>query len=204
MHTAHHGVSRVAGLKAVCSDHRRRRYRIQSPRTPVCQRCHRQIASVSGADGKRVYAIVEAEDGGVFVSDDSGSAWKRSANRRLRQRAFYYLVSCRSESARHPLRSEYRFYKSTDGAKQRRYAFPTETITTCGSHPTIRARMINNNDSCNVSINGARPDRPGSIRRRSSITSPTRTSLITFAARNGTTRRFVTTEGGGRGEEPQA
>src|SRR5206468_7334449 len=33
--------------------------------------------SVSGADGKRVYTIVEAEDGGVFVSDDAGATWKK-------------------------------------------------------------------------------------------------------------------------------
>jgi len=47
--------------------------------------------SVSGADSKRVYAIEEAEDGGVFVSDDAGATWKKaSEDRRVRQRAFYY------------------------------------------------------------------------------------------------------------------
>jgi photosystem II stability/assembly factor-like uncharacterized protein len=47
--------------------------------------------TVSPVDGNRLYAIVEAEDGGVFVSDDAGATWRRgNAERKLRQRAFYY------------------------------------------------------------------------------------------------------------------
>jgi len=47
--------------------------------------------SVSGADSNRVYAQIEAEDGGFFLSDDAGATWKRVNERRdLRQRAFYY------------------------------------------------------------------------------------------------------------------
>src|SRR6478672_8376075 len=47
--------------------------------------------SVSGADPSRVYAIVEAIEGGVFLSDDAGTTWKLvNDDRRLRQRAFYY------------------------------------------------------------------------------------------------------------------
>ncbi len=47
--------------------------------------------SVSGADSNRIYAQVEAEDGGFFISDDAGATWKLVTNRRdLRQRAFYY------------------------------------------------------------------------------------------------------------------
>src|ERR1041384_7733195 len=47
--------------------------------------------AVSDADAKRVYAIVENENGGVFSSDDAGVSWtKVSDDRRLRQRAFYY------------------------------------------------------------------------------------------------------------------
>jgi len=45
--------------------------------------------SVSGADSNRVYAQIEAEDGGFFLSDDAGATWKRINERRdLRQRAF--------------------------------------------------------------------------------------------------------------------
>ena len=47
--------------------------------------------SVSGADSSRLYAQIEAEDGGFFLSDDAGATWtKVSENRNLRQRAFYY------------------------------------------------------------------------------------------------------------------
>jgi photosystem II stability/assembly factor-like uncharacterized protein len=47
--------------------------------------------SVSGADSKRVYAMIEADDGGLFVSDDGGATWKKiNEERKIRQRAFYY------------------------------------------------------------------------------------------------------------------
>lgn len=47
--------------------------------------------SPSPADPNRVYAIVEALEGGVFVSDDAGATWKRTnEDRNWRQRAWYY------------------------------------------------------------------------------------------------------------------
>jgi photosystem II stability/assembly factor-like uncharacterized protein len=47
--------------------------------------------SASAAKSGRVYAIVEAEDGAVFRSDDFGESWERgSEDRNLRQRAWYY------------------------------------------------------------------------------------------------------------------
>jgi hypothetical protein len=33
--------------------------------------------AVSGADSNRVYAIIEAKDGGLFRSDDAGQHWTR-------------------------------------------------------------------------------------------------------------------------------
>ena len=47
--------------------------------------------SVSPARSDRVYAMIEAEDGGVFRSDDAGATWERTnEDRKLRQRAWYY------------------------------------------------------------------------------------------------------------------
>lgn len=47
--------------------------------------------TVSPIDPDRVWAIIEAEEGGVFRSDDAGETWKRTSDdRNLRQRAWYY------------------------------------------------------------------------------------------------------------------
>ncbi len=47
--------------------------------------------TVSKADPQRIYAIVEANEGGVFRSDDGGETWiKINEDRNLRQRAWYY------------------------------------------------------------------------------------------------------------------
>ena len=47
--------------------------------------------TVSPVDSNRVWAIIEAEDGGVFRSDDAGKTWKKiNENRSLLQRAWYY------------------------------------------------------------------------------------------------------------------
>ena len=47
--------------------------------------------SVSGADGNRVYASIEAKEGGLFQSDDGGTHWLRvNQDGRFRQRAWYF------------------------------------------------------------------------------------------------------------------
>ncbi len=47
--------------------------------------------SVSGADPNRVYAFIEAKNGGVFRSDDGGKTWSRRYHRsELTQRAWYF------------------------------------------------------------------------------------------------------------------
>jgi len=47
--------------------------------------------TVSPVNPNRVYALIEAKDGGVFRSDDAGESWiKVSRNRALRSRAWYY------------------------------------------------------------------------------------------------------------------
>ncbi len=47
--------------------------------------------SVSPVNPNRVYALIEAKDGGVFRSDDAGESWEKvSRDRALRSRAWYY------------------------------------------------------------------------------------------------------------------
>lgn len=47
--------------------------------------------AVAPSDGRRVYALIEAEKGGLFRSDDGGESWSlASGSRELRQRAWYY------------------------------------------------------------------------------------------------------------------
>jgi photosystem II stability/assembly factor-like uncharacterized protein len=49
--------------------------------------------AVAPSDGRRVYALIEAEKGGLFRSDDGGESWTlATANRQLRQRAWYYTT----------------------------------------------------------------------------------------------------------------
>ena len=46
---------------------------------------------VAATDSDRVYALIEAAEGGLFRSDDGGDSWKRiNSSRGVRQRAWYY------------------------------------------------------------------------------------------------------------------
>jgi photosystem II stability/assembly factor-like uncharacterized protein len=47
--------------------------------------------AVAPSNGQRVYALIEAAEGGLYRSDDGGESWKRaSGDHALRQRAWYY------------------------------------------------------------------------------------------------------------------
>src|SRR6266481_1324073 len=47
--------------------------------------------SVSGGDGNRVYAIIEAEKGGIYRSEDAGESWQLiNPDHRFTQRAWYF------------------------------------------------------------------------------------------------------------------
>ena len=98
--------------------------------------------AVSGADANRVYAMVEALDGGLFRSDDAGATWARvNEEPRLRERPFYYTrvyADPKSKDTAY-VRSAPAFFKSDSSWKSfgrcvRRMAI----IMTCGSRRTIR------------------------------------------------------------------
>ena len=47
--------------------------------------------TVSGANPNRVWAVIEAEKGGIYRSDDGGDSWNLTTDdHRFRQRAWYY------------------------------------------------------------------------------------------------------------------
>lgn len=117
--------------------------------------------TVSPANPDRLYAIIEANDGGVYRSDDGGWTWKKmNEERKLRQRAFYY-----SRIYADPLDPEtvyclnVDFYKSTNGGK----TFEIEINVPHGDNhdlwidPNNPQRMISSNDGggC-VSNNGGK------------------------------------------------
>ena len=114
--------------------------------------------SVSGADSKRVYAIVEADDGGVFVSNDAGATFKKiTDDRKVRQRAFYYSrIYADPKAVDTVYVMNTAFFKSTDGGKE----FKTIRVPHGDNHDLWIAsndpkRMINSNDGgANVSTNG--------------------------------------------------
>jgi len=114
--------------------------------------------SVSGADSNRVYAIIEAAEGGVFLSDDAGATWKRvNDDRRLRQRAFYYTriyADPQTKDTVYVLNTG--IYRSTDAGK----TIAAIRVPHGDNHdlwiaPNDPRRLINSNDGgANVSING--------------------------------------------------
>ncbi len=113
--------------------------------------------SVSGADANRIYAIIEAADGGVFVSNDAGATWTRiNEDRRLRQRAFYYTRIYADPQARDTVYIlNTGLYRSTDAGKTlaaiRVPHGDNHDLWIASSDPR---RMINGNDGGgNVSTN---------------------------------------------------
>jgi photosystem II stability/assembly factor-like uncharacterized protein len=74
---------------------------------------------VSGADANRVYALVENEKGGLYVSDNAGGTWTLvNENRSVRQRAFYYTHVIADPAAKDTVYMlNTSAFRSTDGGK---------------------------------------------------------------------------------------
>ncbi len=116
--------------------------------------------ALSPAATHRVWALVEAEDGGVFRSDDAGATWTLvNDERRLRQRAFYYTrvyADPQDPDVMYALNTG--LYRSRDGGE----TFQGIRVPHGDNHdlwiaPSSPDRMINGNDGgANVSFNGGR------------------------------------------------
>ncbi|MFW6140582.1 MAG: VPS10 domain-containing protein [Acidobacteriota bacterium] len=114
--------------------------------------------AASGAQQDRVWAIVEAEQGGVFRSDDGGQTWTRvNSERKLRQRAWYYsriYADPKNPDKVYVLNTG--FYHSMDGG----HTFDSIRVPHGDNHdlwidPNNPNRMINSNDGgANVTYNG--------------------------------------------------
>ncbi len=116
--------------------------------------------TVSPANPERVWAIIEAEDGGVFRSDNGGRNWtKVNEGRNLRQRAWYYThIYADTKSADTVYVLNTGFYKSVDGGR----TYTTIQVPHGDNHdlwiaPDDPNRMINANDGgANVTFDGGR------------------------------------------------
>jgi photosystem II stability/assembly factor-like uncharacterized protein len=75
--------------------------------------------ALTKADSNRVYALVENDNGGLFVSDDAGTSWKLiNSNRAIRQRAFYYTHVFGDPSHKDVVYMQNTgVFRSTDGGK---------------------------------------------------------------------------------------
>ncbi len=115
---------------------------------------------VSGADSNRVYALIEAEEGGLYRSDDAGEKWTRvNEDHRFRQRAWYFthiLADPKNVDTVYVLNTG--LFRSTDGG--RRFTLLTAPH---GDHhglwidPTNPLRMINGNDGgATITVDGGK------------------------------------------------
>ncbi len=114
--------------------------------------------AVSGADGRRLYAVVEADDGALFRSDDGGDTWQRcSEEPGLRGRPWYYMhVFADPRDVDTVWVADYSLWKSIDGGKTfGEVATPHGDNHDLWIDPANARRMIEGNDggAC-VSFNG--------------------------------------------------
>ncbi len=116
--------------------------------------------SVSGAHPNRVYALVEAEKGGLFRSENGGKKFFLvNPDRNFRQRAWYYThVWADPVDSETVYIANTGFYRSTDGGKSfNRIRVPHGDNHDLWINPDDPDVMINANDGgSNVSYNGGR------------------------------------------------
>jgi photosystem II stability/assembly factor-like uncharacterized protein len=116
--------------------------------------------SVSPANPDRVYAIVEAENGGLYRSDDAGKSWRLlSGDRLIQTRSWYYMnITADPANADAVWVSNAPLLRSTDGGR----TFAVVPATHGDNHglwinPRDSRYLINANDGgASISLNGGK------------------------------------------------
>ena len=157
--------------------------------------------TVSGADSNRVYAIIEAKEGGIFRSDDAGEKWtKINDDGRFRQRAWYFskiYADPKSADTVYVLNTG-SFNRSMAARLSIFFRRVMAIITGSGLIRKIRIGSATRTTAAPASQStAAKPGRRKTISRpRSFITSRSTTRFrITFTARNRTTRMSASRAG---------
>ena len=115
---------------------------------------------VSPANSQRLWAIIEAEEGGLYRSDDAGKNWKLiNSDRILRTRSWYYMhifADPKNENIVYVLNAP--CMKSIDGGKTfQQLPTPHGDNHSLWINPTNPQLMINSNDGgANISYNGGK------------------------------------------------
>lgn len=116
--------------------------------------------TVSPADPNRLWAVVEAKEGGLYRTDDAGENWQRVSNdpRTLQRPWYYHRIYADPQNADTVYMLNVQFFKSIDGGR----TFSTIGTPHSDNHdlwiaPNDPSRMINGNDGgANVSTDGGR------------------------------------------------
>ncbi len=116
--------------------------------------------TVSAANPDRIYALIEAEDGGVFRSDNAGKTWvKVNEERKLRQRAWYYgRIFADPKDPDKVYATNVQFFRSDDAGKTwNAIRTPHGDNHDLWISSTNPQRMIEGNDGgANVTTNGGK------------------------------------------------
>ena len=114
--------------------------------------------AISPPRPSRVWALIEADDGALFRSDDSGQTWQRINERRdfRRWAASYMHVTADTQDPDTLYLPSYRFWKSTDGGNSfRQVPTPHGDNHALWVDPRNPQRMIQGNDGgATVTLNG--------------------------------------------------
>ena len=111
-----------------------------------------------GADGRHVYALINAHKGGLYRSDDGGAQWKLiNDDQNIRSRPWYYFqVKADPQDPNTIYLLNFLMYRSTDGgASITRLSPPHEDNHAIWIDPSAPDRLIEGNDGgASISLDG--------------------------------------------------